>query len=994
MNPLFQAIQEALKPTNSDIKAPGYTPGPVAKTTPLVTPKQVSDTVGPVFHAVVKGLDAVSEGMFAPARTLIGAGLQLKEAVEKRSLTPIKKGTTYEVPKTLGELGGLFAERALGPDAKPYGNLLGSLAEPPYGAKSLAFLGLAPGIIRVAKDAEIIKFAEEAAKITNSAEIARKAEQYFHGIPRETAERLGKLYEAETDASKIAKDLTTAKGVLKERGFVSSVKRELPEIGKKITDGTYTTRPTEPLAVAAQNLIRSNPELALTRALRESSDESIALASELLKGFDAHALSLEKQGRIAESNALRDQAAELTNQVAKNLTEGGKFIQAATILSKRTPEGIARFIAKEIQRGNEGVRVGKQVPELTGENRAALMEDWKRIQGLTDPDAKAEAVKKFMDRVQGLLPPSPVSQQLITAWKAGLLTGIRTSGLNLMSNAVHGFAEIVKDIPAAIVERGTYAVTGGKFGKPTIAVTTRGLPSGSYEGLKKGFRYLKTGYNERNIIEKFDINRVNFGTSKIAKGIQMYEESIFRFIGSQDMPFYYGAKARSIVSQAIAKGKSLKLRGQDLKKYVDGLLENPEDDMLRYAAYDAEIAVFQNTTALAKFGQAIQRGGGWVGQLIMPFVRTPASVAMQVINYSPVGVVSEIVRQIQRGSFDQRLFSQGIGRAITGTAVGYLGTELYKHGLISLAYPDSTSERNQWELEGRVPYSIKVHGKWRSAAVLGPPGLSLLMGGQLMKGYEDTGTVTGGMLQATASLGNTLTEQTFLKGTNELNNVLNDPYANSVSYFGGILGSLIPTFVSDVARASDPFERRANEGPAGGLFARLYSRIPGVREQQLQPKVTSLGNKVPTPEWWETMVDPSRPSKISKDPVVLELRRMQDAGWNATPTKLGTTKKGYASLTPQQNTDLWITAGTLLHDKLSGLVALPEYKQLSDEMKQKAIQQFSEIAKRETRAQFIFSLTSGLSGADLKKKLVQFKADKLLTEEVFKAYLRFNPNLQ
>src|SRR4029077_8980021 len=566
-----------------------------------------------------------------------------------------------------------------------------------------------------------------------------------------------------------------------------------------------------------------------TLARTGSSDKAVATAAELIKHYTETARTA---ADAATKNTLFDKAADIANTTARTLTEQGRAVQAASILGRLTPEGIVRFAAREIQKYNEAIDVAKsklgginptamksKIPELTGEQVADFTKQAKAIETMPDGVEKAMVWHKLNDDIAALV-PSTLYKKVIAVWKAGLLTGIKTSGLNVASNLFHGVSEFAKDVPAAVVDSVAALFTG----KRTLALTARGTGKGVIEGFGKGWRYLKTGFDERNIGAKLDYHKVNFGTSKLAKGIQAYEETIFRVIGAEDQPFYYGAKARSMMSQAIAEAKTKNLHGIEAKEFIEDLVQNPTDDMLKYATLDAETAVFQQSTKLGEFAKGIQRLPG--GEIAVPFGKTPAGVATQLINYSPVGIIKTIAENIGKGRFDQRLFSQGIGRAVLGSGVGYLGTKLFEKDMISLGWPASEREREQWKLEGRTPNSVKLGAKCASVAVFGPAGLTLLAGGYYAQGLKDTGSHWGALAQAGAGGVKSLTEQTFLKGVNQIVDAITDPKRSAQGFVSGLIGSLIPTIFSDVARATDPLERRTP-----GLLDRAQSRIPGAREK-------------------------------------------------------------------------------------------------------------------------------------------------------------------
>lgn len=757
----------------------------------------------------------------------------------------------------------------------------------------------------------------------------------------------------------------------RERGFISSIKEQLPEAGKEAEriGGQYIPRDTDQLAIKAKNFVKDNTFQAEEFVKANADDKAVAVASELIKHYN-EAGNFEKAGQIA-------------HDIAAKLTEQGRSVQAASILGRLTPEGQLRFAASEINRYNAEIAakrggvfgLQKKIPNLTLEQTSFITTEAKLIEKMPDGIEKAMRFKKLNDYIANLV-PSPLYQKLITLWKAGLLTGVKTSGLNTFSNLFHGASEILKDIPAVAVDKVSSLFTG----KKTIGFTTRGTAGGVGEGFQKGLRYFKTGFDERNIAQKLDWKQVNFGDSKFAKGIQTYEETVFRILGAEDQPFYYGAKARSLFSQALADAKNKRLKGTGLEKFVQEAVKNPTDEMLRYATIDAETAVFQNKTKLGDIAKKIQQTPG--GEIIVPFGRTPSAVATQIINYSPVGIVKSIVENIGKGRFDQRLFSQGVGRGLVGTAGLYVGYKLFENGLLTLGRPTGEKEQKLWEIEGRSANSIKVGGKWRTVQTLGPIGPVLLIGGYFKQAFDETGSPTEAFVNALAGGAKSFTEQTFLRGINQAVTSLTDPERSFQTFATSMAGSTVPTLVADLARATDYVERR-NRGP----LERIKSRIPFLR-QTLEPQITVLGSEVPRygGNPLESMVDPTRPSVIQNSPVVVELRRLWDAGLKVSPTLLGD-KSGYDALTPEQNTELWKKSGTILDEKLGKLFQTKQYQSLADEEKAKLIEDFVDKSKSIARVQSVIEVTQGLSGDELNKKLSALKASGLMTKEVFNLWL-------
>ena len=181
---------------------------------------------------------------------------------------------------------------------------------------------------------------------------------------------------------------------------------------------------------------------------------------------------------------------------------------------------------------------------------------------------------------------------------------------------------------------------------------------------------------------------------------------------------------------------------------ADARVAKPSDEMLTNAWLDAEQAVFQNRTLIGDIFSSIHKSS-LTGQIIVPFARTPSAVATQIVNYTPIGAIATINKQIQKGEFKQRQFSRAMGRATIGTGILFLGSQLFKKDMITLDYPDNEKERELWKLEGRkansinmsdVPIIGKVLGnKWRGVESLGP-------GGSV--GYRSADAIASGSLPA------------------------------------------------------------------------------------------------------------------------------------------------------------------------------------------------------------------------------------------------------
>lgn len=778
-------------------------------------------------------------------------------------------------------------------------------------------------------------------------------------------------------------------GKLPERRFLNRAKEMMPD-NRPLDriDGQYVPRDTDELAIKAKNLIKDDPDGAQSLLDGPINDRSVAVASELLK-------KLARDAEGAADNILKDslyeRAAKVANEMAEKLTEAGRTVQAASILGRLTPEGQLRFFSREIQKHNTK-NPTRKIPGLNKDEAREVLEESRRIFDMPEGEAKIRAFAEFQKKMRTRI-PSGLLEKISTIWRAGLLTGLKSTGLNVISNIVHGGAEVVKDVVATGADIMMSAITG----KRTKSFTLKSLPKGIKEGFEKGWNYWKSGYDPRDISRNYEFNEVRF-KSKIIQG---YVDTVFRTLAATDQPLYYGALRRSLRDQAITKARNEGLSGSAMRKRAKELEDAPTEDMSIYSLLDAETAVFINRTQLGDAAKKLQDTFGGAGKFVIPFARTPSSVAMQVLNYSPVGIPIEVLKQIKAGKFDQRNLAQAIGRSVTGTVpLMWLGGELFNDERISLSFPETERERELWKAEGRTANSVKVGDKWLSLQVLGPLGPMILSGAYFKKAMEETGSPTEAMFAAMAGTLSSFFESTFLRGLDQFISAITDPARSASGFAASYVSSWIPTIINDIARATDSKERSTSADKLKDtIMNRIKSRLPGLR-QSLEEQVDVLGadvNRLTGPGvrgGVSQMLNPTRPSVDRSTPITEELRRLTDAGFDASPTRLGVKKTGYTNLTPEQNTELWRRAGELTNQKLNGLFKLPQYQRASDEEKTKIIKKITTQAQERARARMVLDVTRGLSGQALLTKLSEAKASGLLTEPVLAEYKKLRNGTQ
>jgi len=767
------------------------------------------------------------------------------------------------------------------------------------------------------------------------------------------------------------------------RGMRVSMKKDLPNdiplesTPKTMTSGEYGNKPfgynktvansrftSEPTKVALEATaptrgVLSNKQIAAqaremvmadTNTARQYADKNSDALSEAISGYLIKHYN--DTGDIGNATGLA------ISQAAKHL-EAGRFNQAASLFNKLDPVGIQKYAAGQI------MKAGKT---MTKEQSQQLVHMAKKLQSMPDGEEK-QAMMQEMFNVIGKARGSGMTDKIIALWKSGLLSGPVTTTGNLASNTSKAIVKKLVDDPlSAVYDLGFRLLTG----KRTKTFTYRGEGQGLKEGTIRGGKFMKTGVDIRNPIDKFDEKQVYFSDHWYGKTAQKYSDTIFRWMGAQDQPYFYASLRNNLydMAQAEAKNSHVPL-GKARDKFLKNWIDNAPDDKMAQAMEEARQSVFANKTVLSQLAARVNQSPNpavkAIGNFLMPFSKVPSSVAMEIMDRTPVGVAKEVVKQIYNAKklgtgFDQRAMSQALGKSTTGT-IGLMGAgfALQGAGLMTLAMPTSDAEKNQWELEGKQPYSIKVGNNWLSTNYIQPFGSLVAMGAQFRKSLDDPkeGGAGNALVAAAFAGAQSVTQQTFLKGVGSALSALTDP-SNAESWLNQTAGSLIPNALATTARAIDPLQRQIN-GPVDAIA----SRIPVVRENLL-PKLNVFGQEIARPSSaLNTFLNPLKPSQVLNTPFSDELARLASVDQAVLPASFNKNTFKGGKLTPEQVNELTKMVGPETMSTWQSIIADPRYASLSDEDKAKALKNAYSAISQGNR--YTFAQQNGLSFTEYNK---------------------------
>lgn len=465
--------------------------------------------------------------------------------------------------------------------------------------------------------------------------------------------------------------------------------------------------------------------------------------------------------------------------------------------------------------------------------------------------------KNALFRIASETQKSTLPEKFIALVKAGMLSAPRTFLSNLGGTTISTALEAAKDVPATVFD----TLIGGYTGTRTKSASIPGLVRTAFTGARAGVDdAMRVMRGELPSTAQLDMPReVRFDTPIL----NHYTRAVFRSLSATDQFFKNMAIARSVDEQARLLARAEGLRGDAFKARAAELIQRPTDEMAMRAIADAEIATFQETSGLSQAAVSLRNyankaTGGIGGDLLFPFTKTPANIAVRIYEYSPANLVyqtGQLAKLLYKNTPNaalQRQVVEGLGRGTTGSiAAVYLGYKLAQDGRMTGFYPRNQRERDQWETSGKVEGAIKLteDSDWLPVAKYSPLGNLLQIGAAMYEMKEDPGTTAGtAVLGAATAPFRSVAELPMMANVNDIIEAFQKfGTAESADAITGITGRLttgmIPGsgLVRSVTAATDPLLRETKGANVRETaINRIMASLPGASEQ-LPPRVDPLG---------------------------------------------------------------------------------------------------------------------------------------------------------
>lgn len=640
----------------------------------------------------------------------------------------------------------------------------------------------------------------------------------------------------------------------------------------------------------------SAEDLVGARKLLYDSAENVFEKSKNISGADDRTLA-DFQEAITKHHAIQEQVSGLTAEAGRALTsfriKVGDPNQAAAI---------------------------KKIIDSSG-GREKIEDIGRMIAAINDSDQ----LSKFLNEIR----KPTTMDKLKEVWINGLLSGPQTHVSNFLSNSVTAAMQLPETALASAM--GAFR-KGERVYPGEVGAKLFGLVQGVRDGARAGVQAFKMEAPS-DLSSKVEIPRQNAISGVKGQLIRLPG----RLLMSSDEMFKAMNARSELGAQAVMTAKKEGLSGLALSQRVSELIANPTDKMVDAAHEFAKYQTFTSDLSprMANISRIINDPTAPYLKFVVPFFKTPTNIVKYALERTPAAVLGSEMRANLLGRNGPRAADLARSRLVLGTSIAGAVVSYALDGVITGGGPVDPGKRNVLLASGWQPYSIKIGNKYYSYARIEP--ISTIFG--LASDMIDIGNKISH--DDTEKLGNTiaiaiakdLTNKTFLGGIGDALDSLSDPDRYGANWVNKLAGSIVPAGAAQLNRIPDPTLRQAKS-----LIDTIKSRTPGY-SQDVAPRRDIFGEPIKYQGGPLVRgVSPIAQSEISKDPVRMELTRL-DMSIRPPANKIKDIE-----LSPQQYDKLQVTVGNLAKRLLDNLINSEKWPNIPDGIKKDLIQKSFEQA--------------------------------------------------
>lgn len=643
----------------------------------------------------------------------------------------------------------------------------------------------------------------------------------------------------------------------------------------------------------------------------------------------------------------------------KSSLEKGE-ITSDTIAKMLPEERLAlKSILEDVVSDNLGVKVSsEEVAQISKLSKKIDTAQKKLGEDLGNPAKLQENIdfwkaKKEMESYLMSKNPTPLFRVATgTVGRAAMLFSVKSPVLNIGSNLEVGFTEALSRRIANGVLKGTDTKLAIDYVKMVNKI------------------YQETGYDISRMISMADTGSMGErvlgegvvhaqGPGKFRKATRFLAEDIVfkQLMGAPDVAFSSAHFADSVNLNAMKMAKGDKVKAKEIM--ADSMKlepQTPEGELLRtQGILDAQVATWTNKSWTSSVTQKLRTvfnqaaPNARIGDILFPFIKTPANVISTGLDYAGVGIPKALIKTykaVRTGEIKNPEVLQSITRDVVRAGLGLTGAVMIASQLddddFVGAYDPARAQIEQ--LRGSNYNAIRVGNKWISTDWLGPlavPVTSMMYARKYgKKGWGER------IFQYNKGLGSAVLNLPVISdvydyvrsATFKKDQDLKGMAGDTFDYITGqVYSRIVPSFMSDTAKATDSKERKTGTG-----LQSIQAKIPGARNL-LPEKKNIFGETLKTEPFWSTILFGSRVKTNKETEMIAEINRVSQetdksitfTDWSKSSSKALSDYK--TKVGPEKFEESKIQYGQELKKELENTINTPEYKSLTDEEKYKLI---------------------------------------------------------
>lgn len=565
---------------------------------------------------------------------------------------------------------------------------------------------------------------------------------------------------------------------------------------------------------------------------------------------------------VAEGYILLKQYADNGNtegmvEVAKKMrdigTKAGQTVQAFNILERLTPEGMVKYAQSELTEAynrmiknqtQEWIDKHRLDFDLTGEEVQFILDNMKDVSTMEDGYDKRVKLAEIQKLMTDKLPPSKGAG--LKSWmRISMLFNPKTQVRNVAGNAiiapVNYFGDMFSSYADKLISKKTGVRTSGNV---NVKAILKGIKEGAYEATNDFRKGINTKDMEGNRFEVGEGKSFNSKTA-IGRSLNRVDSLLSYMLDAGDRVFSQSSFENSLQNQMILNNTT-----------------EATQEMIDIARTESLQRTWNDSNNYTKFVLNVRKGlnkinfkGYGLGDVLIPFAKTPANLTKAIVDYSPLGVVQTIndgvklKRSLTNGQFTpqmQHKFVQDLGKATAGTLLYIAGYALAKAGITSGESDDDKDVANFMKNTlGISNYSIKIGDKTFTYDWAQPLAAPLSITANLVNKSKNDATGIEKIVSSLDTAGNILLEQSFL---DSLNTVLSNNDGVVTGIEEAILelpSRAVPTFMKQVSDMIDGTQRTSFEKdkPLESAVNKIKVKLPGI-SKNLAPSVDTLGREI------------------------------------------------------------------------------------------------------------------------------------------------------